>query len=49
MRKFESEFKHFKYEKNLQKYLNKKEMKFIENHQDGWLDQYREAWHLLKT
>lgn len=49
MRKFESEFKHFKYEKNLQNYLNKKEMKFIENHQDGWLDQYREAWHLLKT
>jgi len=35
--------------KDLDKYLTKEEIAFVENHPQGWLDKYREAWHLIKA
>ena len=49
MRKIESNFNHFKWIENPGKYLNSNELKFIEDHSKGWMEKYREAWHLIKT
>ena len=34
---------------NWQDYLQKDEIDFIEAHPQGWLDKYKEAWHLIKA
>ena len=31
------------------KYLNQDEINFIKTHPEGWLDKYKEAWHLIKA
>ena len=33
----------------LSKFLDKSELKFINNHSDGWIEKYRDAWHLLEN
>ena len=49
MRKIESNFNHFKWIEKPEKYLNSNELKFIEEHSKGWMEKYREAWHLIET
>jgi len=34
---------------NWKEYLNKDEIDFIEAHPQGWLEKYKEAWHLIKA
>ena len=32
---------------NFKKYLNKDEIKFINDHQSGWMKKYKDAWYLI--
>ena len=49
MRKLDSDFKkHFQKTENLSKYLNEKELAFIESHKEGWLERYKFAWENIK-
>jgi len=34
---------------DLHKYLNKNEITFLEKYSQGWLNEYKNAWHLLKN
>jgi len=34
-------------EKYYEKYLNKEEIKFIKEYSPGWMDKYKDAWHLI--
>ena len=49
MRKLESNYNHFKWIEKPEKYLNSNELKFVEDHSKGWMEKYREAWHLIQT
>ena len=33
----------------LEEILTKDELKFIESHSEGWMEKYKNAWHLIKT
>ena len=34
--------------KNYEKYLNSAESEYLKNHQDGWMEKYKDAWSILK-
>lgn len=34
--------------KNFEKYLSKSDMEFLKEFSEGWLDKFKDAWHLLK-
>ena len=33
----------------IKEYLNKNEITFLEKYSQGWLNEYKNAWHLLKN
>ena len=33
--------------KNYKEYLTKEEIKFLEEYSSGWMDKYKDAWHLI--
>ncbi len=33
--------------KNYKKYLNKSDLVFLKKYSEGWIDKYKEAWHLI--
>jgi len=35
--------------KNYKEYLSKDEVEFINQHSQGWLDKYKDAWHIIKN
>lgn len=41
--------KFYKLKIDLNEYLDKTEINFIKEHPKGWLEKYRNAWHLIKT
>jgi hypothetical protein len=47
MRALHRDFSFFAKIKNYKEYLNKEEIKFIEEYSSGWMDKYRDAWHLI--
>ena len=51
MRMFSHDFGKIRTKKlsNWKDYLNDKEINFIETHPEGWLEKYKEAWHLIKA
>jgi len=49
MRTLDSAFNHFKWVEKPEEYLNSNELKFVEDHSKGWMEKYREAWHLIQT
>ena len=51
MRMFSHDFGKIRTKKltNWKDYLNDEEINFIEAHPQGWLDKYKEAWHLIKA
>tara|TARA_Y100001935_G_scaffold108961_1_gene90447 strand:+ start:64 stop:612 length:549 start_codon:yes stop_codon:yes gene_type:complete len=49
MRRLAYDFKNtWKNTSNLEKYLNKQELTFLNKYSNGWLDEYKDAWHLIK-
>ena len=47
MRAFHRDFSFFAKIKNYKEYLNNDEVKFIEEHSLGWMDNYKEAWNII--
>jgi hypothetical protein len=47
MRRLHRDFNFFTKLKNYKEYLNKEEIKFIEEYSSGWMDKYKDAWHLI--
>lgn len=47
MRALHRDYNFFTKTANFKKYLNKDEIKFINDHQSGWMKKYKDAWHLI--
>jgi hypothetical protein len=47
MRALHRDYNFFTKLKNYKEYLNKEEIKFIDDYSLGWMDKYKEAWHLI--
>ena len=48
MRKLQRDYSNFAKE-SFDKFLNNQDRDFINEYQYGWLDKYRNAWHIIKT
>ena len=47
MRALHRDYNFFTKTKNYNKYLNKEETKFLEEHSSGWINKYKDAWNLI--
>jgi hypothetical protein len=47
MRALHRDYNFFTKTDNFKKYLNKDEIKFINDHQSGWMKKYKDAWYLI--
>ncbi len=47
MRALHRDYNFFTKTKNYKEYLNKEETQFLEGHFSGWLNKYKNSWHLI--